>query len=44
MESSITYVAMDTHKKDHKIALRYPGEEQMVQFTVKNNVRDIKKR
>ena len=43
MESSITYVAMDTHKKDHKIALRYPGEEQMVQFTVKNNVRDIKK-
>ena len=43
MESSITYVAMDTHKKDHKIALRYPGEEQMVQFTVKNNARDIKK-
>lgn len=34
---------MDTHKKEHKVALRYPGGEQIVQFTIKNTVRDIKK-
>jgi transposase len=34
---------MDTHKKDHKIALQYPGQDQIVQFVVKNTVADIKK-
>jgi len=43
MENSITYVAMDTHKKDHKVALHYPGDEQIVQFAVKNTARDIKR-
>ena len=43
MENSITYVAMDTHKKQHKVAVHYPGDEQIVQFSVKNNARDIKK-
>ena len=43
MKNSITYVAMDTHKKEHKVALHYPGEEQVVQFAIKNNARDIKK-
>ncbi len=43
MKNSITYVAMDTHKKDHKIALHYPGNEEIVEFAVKNTVRDIKK-
>ena len=43
MENSITHVAMDTHKKEHKVALHYPGGEQIVQFAVKNTARDIKK-
>jgi len=43
MENTITYVAMDTHKKQHKIALSYPGREEIVEFTVNNTVRDIKK-
>ena len=43
MNNSITYVAMDTHKKEHKVALHYPGDEEIVQFTVKNTVSDIRK-
>ena len=43
MENTITYVAMDTHKKDHKVALHYPCHEEIVRFVVKNNVRDIKR-
>ncbi len=43
MNNTITYVAMDTHKKDHKIALHYPGHEEVVRFVVKNNVRNIKR-
>ena len=34
---------MDTHKKDHKVALHYPDDEQIVQFVVKNTAHDIKK-
>jgi len=40
VKNSITYVAMDTHKKEHKVALHYPGDEEIVQFTVKNTVSD----
>jgi transposase len=43
MENSITYVAMDTHKKQHKIALHYPGQEEIVEFAINNTIRDIKK-
>jgi len=43
MKNSITYVAMDTHKRDHKVALHYPGDEQIVQFVVKNTTGDIRK-
>jgi len=43
MKNTITYVAMDTHKKEHKVALHYPGNEQIVQFVAKNTARDIKK-
>ena len=43
MKNTITHVAMDTHKKEHKVALHYPGEEQIVRFAIKNTVRDIKK-
>ena len=43
MKNTITYVAMDTHKKDHKVALHYPGHEEIFRFVVKNNARDIKR-
>jgi transposase len=43
MENTITYVAMDTHKKQHKIALHYSCREEIVEFTINNTVRDIKK-
>lgn len=43
MKNTITYVAMDTHKKEHKVALHYPCHEEIVRFVVKNDVRDIKK-
>jgi len=34
---------MDTHKKQHKVALHYPGDEQIVEFVVKNTAYDIMK-
>jgi len=34
---------MDTHKKQHKIALHYPCQEEIIEFTVNNTVRDIKR-
>jgi len=34
MENTITYVAMDTHKKQHKVALHYPCQEEIVEFTI----------
>lgn len=43
MKNNITYVAMDTHKKEHKIALHYPCDEQIFRFAVKNTAREIKK-
>ena len=43
MENSITYVAMDTHKKEHKVALHYPCQEEIARFDVSNSARDIKK-
>ncbi len=43
MNNTITYVAMDTHKKEHKVALRYPGQQEIVSLTVKNNASEISK-
>jgi len=43
MENTVTYVAMDTHKKQHKIALHYPCQEEIVEFTINNTVHDINK-
>jgi transposase len=43
MKNNITYVAMDTHKKDHKIALHHPNDEQVIQFVIKNTADEIKK-
>jgi len=43
MNNTITYVAMDTHKKEHSVALHYPEQEEIFRFAVRNNVREIKK-
>ena len=43
MENIITYVGMDTHKKQHKIAFNHPGQEEIVEFTINNTIRDIRK-
>ncbi|RKY25441.1 MAG: hypothetical protein DRP62_01240, partial [Planctomycetota bacterium] len=43
MSNSITYVAMDTHKKEHNVALHYPGQEEIVRFTVRNTAKEIAK-
>jgi transposase len=34
---------MDTHKKEHKVAVHYPGDEKILQFTVRNTASDIRK-
>jgi transposase len=34
---------MDTHKKEHKVALHYPADEEIFRFAVKNTAREIKK-
>jgi hypothetical protein len=43
VENSITYVAMDTHKKQHRVALVYPNDEQIIEFSVKNTPAEIRK-
>ena len=43
MNTSITYVGMDTHKKEHTIALHYPGQEEIVRLTVRNTAGEIRK-
>ena len=43
MENSITYAAMDTHKKSHEVALYYPGNPQIERFSVHNNASEISK-
>jgi transposase len=43
VNNSITYVAMDTHKKQHSVALIYPNDENIIQFSVNNTPADIRK-
>lgn len=43
MENTITYVAMDTHKKQHRVALLYPNDKQIIEFSVKNTPTEIRK-
>lgn len=43
MNTSITYVGMDTHKKDHKIAALFPGQAELLEATVPNRASDIRK-
>ena len=34
---------MDTHKKQHKVALLYAGDDEIIEFVVKNTASEIKK-
>lgn len=43
MNTSITYVGMDTHKKEHTVAVNYPGHEEIARFTVRNTPAEIRK-
>ena len=43
MRQSVTYVAMDTHKKEHRVAVVYSGSGQMQDFTVRNAAKDLAK-
>jgi transposase len=43
VNNSITYVGMDTHKKDHKIAVIFPGQAEIEEMTIPNSVREIGK-
>jgi transposase len=41
MKESITYVALDTHKKEHQVAMLLAGEDQIRQWRVLNRKQDI---
>lgn len=41
--STITKVAIDAHKKQHQIAYRQPGMDQITEFRINNTVKDVKK-
>jgi hypothetical protein len=43
MGTIITYVGMDTHKKEHTIALHYPDQEEIVRLAVRNTSSEIGK-
>jgi len=43
MENTITYVAMDTHKKEHKVALHYPGQQEITNLIFRNSSHEISK-
>jgi hypothetical protein len=44
VENNIKHVALDTHKKQHRGAMNYPGDPQILEFTVPNSTAHIKKK
>lgn len=43
MEDSTTYVGMDAHKKEHKVAMLLPGSDSPQEWVVKNELREIRR-
>ena len=43
MNKDITYVALDAHKKQHRVAMVLPGEREAVEWTVNNEEREIRR-
>jgi transposase len=42
MNKDITYVALDAHKKQHRVAMVLPGEREAVEWTVNNEERKVR--
>jgi transposase len=43
MKDSTTHVALDTHKKEHTVALLLPGDEEPEIWTIPNTKRDVRR-
>lgn len=43
MKTTITHVAMDTHKKQHQVAWMHPETAEIQEFTVPNRTREIER-
>jgi len=43
MKESITRVGIDAHKKEHQVAIRYAGSEEIVQMTIANEPRALRR-
>ncbi len=42
-QSQITIVGMDVHKKQHQIAYHHPQTGKLIEFTINNTAKDVKK-
>jgi transposase len=43
MNNNITYVGLDTHKKDHKIAISFANQTDIIESLIKNTSDEIRK-
>lgn len=43
MNHNTTFVALDAHKKDHKVAMLLPGTTVLEEWTIPNNAREVKR-
>jgi len=43
MKDYSTFIAMDTHKKEHRVCLLAGGSDKIVQWSILNDVREIKR-
>jgi transposase len=43
MKDSTTYVALDTHKKEHTVGLLLPRQEEPETWTIRNTKRDVRR-
>jgi transposase len=43
MKEYTTYVALDTHKKEHRVAMQLGAEEQIQSWTVPNRMKELKR-
>jgi transposase len=41
MKELITYVSLDAHKKEHRVAMMLPGEETLQEWTIRNQPREV---